>query len=306
MFGFLFRKNKIFDRKRPDFYEGIVTKKEYAHILKMSEQECLRIGKITSIQAGTIKTTNPEDKDEEFTFHLDNLVRKCHYYEKGKWPQVIKEHFSRFPIDKHKAKFLAKDFEYARPLLKVLVRNVKEMPADLVHRSDIPNTATFLILDYDERFHFLRKTDIQEWQMSIPELFEIALTNIAIEKIDIQEVIWADQFELFSFFSGDFSASYMLELAKNAPFSIGKFGSIVAIPTKGSAFVHSINQNIISGFINSFEETFATFHREDEVPVSRHYYWFYEGKFEIIPLQKKPTKIHIELPKSLSQLITRN
>lgn len=306
MFGFLFRKNNFFDRKRPNFYEGIVTKKEYIKILQMSEREIQRIGTITSIQAGTIKVTNPENEEEEFTFHLDNLVRKCHYYEETEWSTIIKKHFGRFPIDKHKAKFLAKDFEHAQPLLKVLVRSNKDIPSEMVCRVDIPNTQTFLILDYDERFHFLTEDDIKEWQIPISELFAIALANIAIEKIDVEEVIWADKFDLFSFFSGDFSASFMLDLAKNTPFAIGRFGSIVALPTKGSAFVHPLNGNTISDFINSFDDTFATFHREDEVPVSKDYYWFYEEKFEIIPIIKQPHKIHIKLPKKLNQLITNS
>lgn len=303
MFGFLFNNNKTFDRKRPDFYEGIVTKKEYADILKLSEQACTRIGKISAIQAGTIKITNPEDTEEEFTFHLDNLVRKCHYYDRGEWQKVVKEHFSRFPIDKHKAKFLSKDFEYARPLLKVLVRSLKEIPEHLVYRSDIPNTSTFLILDYDERFHFLGAEDIREWQIPQSELFEIALANIATEKIDIQEVLWSDQFDLFSFFSGDFSASYILELTKNAPFSIGRFGALVAIPTKGSAFVHPINGNTPLDFIAAFDETFITFHKEDEVPISKQYYWFYNGDFEVFPTVKKNGQVFAELPPKLIHLL---
>lgn len=303
MFGFLFRKNKIFDRKRPPFYSGIVSKSAYAEILAMSEKECTRLGKITSIQAGTIKIASHEKDVEEVSFHLDNLVRKCHHSEKTEWPSIIKNHFGRYPLDKSKAKFLSKDFEYARPLLKVLVRNIKSIPEGMVHRSVIPNTSSFLILDYDERFHFLMDTDIQEWGIPKKELFEIALANISLEKIDVQEVLWADKFELFSFFSGDFSASFMLELTKNAPFAIGKYGAVVAIPTKGSAFVHPLNEATAMGFISAFDETFTTFHREDEVPISEQYYWFYKGRFEIFQEVQKDNKIYIEQPQQLKELL---
>lgn len=299
MFGFLFNKNKIFDRKRPDFYEGIVTKKEYSQILELSERECQRIGKIVSIQAGTIKVTNPKDAEEEFSFHLDNLVRKCKYYGAEEWERIVQEHFSRFPIDQSKAKFLAKDFEYAQPLLKLLVRSPNSMSEQMIQRLDFPNTASFLILDYDERFHFLTEEDIKEWNIPPKELFEIALANIALEKIDIQEVVWAEKFDLFSFFSGDFSASYMVELTKNAPFAIGKFGAVVAIPTKGSAFVHPINGATALSFISTFDETFATFYHQDEVPISDSYYWFYESKFEVFPIEKT----YFELPKKLIELL---
>lgn len=303
MFGFLFNKNKPFDRKRPNFYEGIVTKEEYTKILQMSEEECKRIGKITFIQAGTIKISNPKAEEEEFTFHLDNLVRKCKYYEEQEWPTVIKNHFSRFPIDQSKAKFLLKDFEYARPLLKVLVRSAKTISADMVHRLDLPNTQTFLILDYDERFHFLKEEDIIEWQVPKVELFEIALANIAVEKIDIQEVHWKDEFELYTFFSGDFSASFMVELTKNAPFAIGEFGSVVAIPTKGSAFVHPLNSNTALAFITNFDAAFQSFYNQDEVPISKNYYWFYNGKFEVFEEEKNKDKTLISLPQILEKLL---
>jgi len=305
MFGFLFRKNKIFDRKRPDFYEGIVTKDEYASILKMSEVECLRIGKIASIQAGTISVVEFEE-GHTHDFQLDNLVRKCHHNKQEEWSSVIKSHFSRFPIDKNKAKFLSKDFEYARPLLKVLVRNVKNIPEGMIYRRDIPETSSFLILDYDERFHFLMEKDIQEWEVPKAELFDIALANSGLEKIDIQEILWAEKFELFSFFSGDFSASFLLELSKNAPFTIGRYGAVVAIPTKGSAFVHPLNEDTALGFIHSFDKTFATFHKEDEVSISEHYYWFYNGKFELFPIVKKKEKLYIELPKNLQKLLVNS
>ncbi len=302
MFGSLFNKNKIFDRKRPIFYEGIVSKEEYETILQMSEQECVRLGKIIYIQAGTIKVKSTQD-GEEIAFHLDNLVRKCHHAEEQEWPTIIKNHFSRYPIDKSKAKFLAKDFGYARPYLKVLVRTIKDIPEGMVYQLDIPNTSSFLILDYDERFHFLMEKDIQEWSLSKKELFEIGLANISVEKIDIQEVLWADKYELFSFFSGDFSASFMLELAKNAPFSIGNYGAIVAIPTKGSAFVHPINTHTIEGFINAFDETFVNFHKEDEVPISECYYWYYNREFRIIETSRKDNKINIKLPRKLRMLM---
>lgn len=306
MFGFLFRKNKIFDRKRPDFYEGIVTKKEYSQILELSEKECQRIGKISSIQAGTIKVAHPEKTEEEFSFHLDNLVRKCKYYGAEEWQRIVQEHFNRFPIDQSKAKFLAKDFEYAQALLKLLVRSPNSMSGQMIQRLDLPNTASFLILDYDERFHFLTEDHIKEWNIPKRELFEIALENIALEKIDIQEVVWAEKFELFSFFSGDFSASYIVELAKNAPFAIGKFGAVVAIPTKGSAFVHPINGDTALPFIHSFEDTFSTFYHQDEVPISRYYYWYYEGKFEVFQEKKSSPNSYIEMPIKLNNLLKIN
>jgi len=306
MFGFLFRKNKIFDRKRPNFYEGIVNKKEYAVILQLSEKACQRIGEITSIQAGTLKVANTENPDEEMTFHLDNLVRKCKYQDQADWPDVVENHFSRFPINKSKAKFLLKDFEYARPLLKLLVRSKKELSTDMVQRLDIPKTASYLILDYDERFHFLMEQDIQEWEVPQRELFDIALENIALEKIDIKEVLWQEKFELYTFFSGDFSASFMVELAKNAPFAIGQFGAIVAIPTKGSAFVHPLNENTVLTFIDAFGETLYSFYHEDEVPISNNYYWFYEGKFEVFQEINKKGKIYIQIPKNLRKLLEIN
>ena len=304
MFGFLFRKYNIFDRKRPIFYEGIVSKTEYSTILQLSEQECERIGKITGIQAGTIQVLVSKNKeDEEHLFQLDNLVRKCHYCEEEEWPTVIKNHFSRFPADKSKAKFLSKDFDYARPLLKVLIRNIKDIPEGIVHQLDIPNTSSFLILDYDERFHFLMEEDIQEWNISKKELFEIGFANISLEEIDIQETLWENKFELYSFFSGDFSASFVLELAKNASFAIGNYGAVVAMPTKGSAFVHPLNGKTASGFINAFDETFVTFHREDEVPISKNYYWYYNREFRIIEIQKKDNSIKIKLPRKLRLLL---
>ena len=285
MRNFESNKDTIHDRQRPKFYQGLVSQQEYEQILDYAITAVQKIGEIDTIADGTIKLKNIGEEHRETQFHLDNLVRICKSSHPNEWKSIVNDHFSKFDSNPAKEKYIQKDFDFAAPMIKVLVRLFEDFQAleEFVYRVDFPGTHTFLILDYDNKFHFIRKDQTQEWEKTTPELFEIALDNIAQEEIIINEGTWDDTYEMFSFFSGDFSASFMVDLQRNAHFAIGKYGSVVAIPTKGSALVHPINGTTALNFISSFYKAQQNFFNEDAVPITDKFFWYYRGKYELFP-----------------------
>jgi uncharacterized protein YtpQ (UPF0354 family) len=304
MFDFFKKKSSHIDRTIPDFYKEIINQKEYELILDFAMDSVKAFGEIKSIGEGTITLKNPTDENSDMQFHLDNLVRKCKTYDPKDWQEVIDEHFKKCMINPDKAKYIYKDFDYACDFIKFAVRpkSMFENVEDFVYQIDIPETCTFLILDYDDAFHYVRRADIKEWEKSEKELFEIAFNNINIEKLDIKGLLWNDKYEVISFFSSDFSASYIVDLENNAEFAIGEFGSVVGIPSKGTAFAHPLNGNTAIAFIASFDELLNQFYNNDEVPITNHYYWYYEGNYEMFHERIKDGHKHIVLPPNLEQL----
>ena len=120
---------------------------------------------------------------------------------------------------------------------------------NFIYRTDYPELGTFLVFDYGEKFTYLRKDKAKEWQREDEDLFEVALNNIANESIEIREHTFGGKFIVYVLLSGDFSASYTLLIRQLIDFSIGRFGSIIAIPTKGTAFIHPIESNDIMELI---------------------------------------------------------
>jgi Protein of unknown function (DUF1444) len=304
MFGLFSKKDKNFDRRMPAHYEGIVTQKEYETILDYALAYLQQISEIVSAKDGTIIIKRGDKPEEEMQCHLDNLARRCKSEDPSEWQTIVNQHFARLNVDPHKAKYIFKDFDFAEPMIKYAVRHasIVDKIEEVVHRVDLPETGTFLVLDTDESFRYIRKNDIKEWEKTEKELFEIARQNVALEEIQIGEILWADKFEAYTFLSGDFSASFIVELEKNAAFAIGRYGAVVTIPSKGTAIVHPLNGATALDFIVSFYEMMRNFYVEDQVPITDKFYWYYEGRFELFIEKEKLGKMLISLPKKLEQL----
>lgn len=304
MFGLFSKKDKNFDRRMPSHYEGIVTQKEYETILDYALAYLQQISEIISAKDGTIIIKKADKPEEEMQCHLDNLTRRCKSEDKTEWQTIVNQHFARLNVDPHKVKYIFKDFDFAEPMVKYAVRHASMVDKidEVVHRVDLPETGTFLVLDTDESFRYIRKNDIIEWGKTEKELFDIATQNVALEKIEIAEILWAEKFEAYTFFSGDFSASFIVELEKNAEFAIGRYGAVVTIPSKGTAIVHPLNGVTALAFIVSFYDMMRNFYTEDQVPITDNFYWYYEGRFELFIESEKRGQTLLSLPKKLEQL----
>jgi hypothetical protein len=151
---------------------------------------------------------------------------------------------------------------------------------------DLPETVTFLILDFHDQFHFIKRENIVEWNKSEVELFETGFANVSLEQIEISETLFKGLFNVFTFFSGDFSASFVIELEKNAGYAIGTHGSIVAIPAKGSAFVHPIENDEVMEVISALSDVTKKFFDEDPGNITTNFYWYHDGKFDLFPKEQ--------------------
>src|SRR5262249_16137591 len=152
---------------------------------------------------------------------------------------AIYEHFDKLKDHTSAYNYLFKDLEYAAQFLRVLIKgaDIHENQLDqFIHRCDFPETNTFLLIEFEEQFKYLIKEDIAEWSKTTDELFDIAIGNTPAEEIEVKQYSFCDKFLVYIFFSGDFSSSLMLDLAARAEFAIGSYGSMIAIPAKGTSF----------------------------------------------------------------------
>jgi hypothetical protein len=140
-----------------------------------------------------------------------------------------------------------------------------------------------LILDFDDKFHFLRHENIAAWGKSDAELFALGFANISNEQIDINESQLNERYPIFTFFSGDFASTYIVELERNASFAIGTHGCLIAIPTKGSAFIHPIESREVMNVVEQLSGVIQKFFEEDQGSITTRFYWFYGRVFELFP-----------------------
>lgn len=289
----------------PEEYSNLITQSDYDAILDLSLDFLSTKGTVNKVGNGTIHMKF-NDHEYESRLGFDNLVRKCHKHDPAEWVNVVRDHFGKYKLNKPALDYIFKDFEFAAQLLKPLVKPDGTIPADFlkdfVHRTDFEETNTFIVIDFEDKFQFVRLDNITEWGISVEDLFYIAQQNVNKENIEIKRIDWGEIF-FYALFSGNFSVSYVLDLAQNLPQCIGSLGTMVAIPTKGIAIVFPIEtmQHLVS-FIQTITGLVVQYYNEDESPITDNYYWYHEGQFHLFPYEVSDSQKTIYPPLQLLQL----
>ncbi len=305
MFNF-FGKNRV-DKKIPGDYKHIMDQAGYERMVNIVFNYFRDKGdKVISLIDGMLTVKGEDGKDLKYGF--DNLVRMLTGAEYDDWESIIYSHFNKINFSDEAYKYFFKDYEHARQYLKILVKHEailgNEFAKDLVLRTDFPGTRTVLVFDYENQFRYLKREEVAAWNMSAELLFEEALNNVSEEDVSINKMEHDDGWEFFSFFSGDFSASRMIELEKYFDFAVGQFGSLVAIPTKGSAFVAPLTDNRVTARIELIAPLVSQFFEQDPGNITNNFYWIYQGAIECFPTQSAGDGyITVKLPQSLVALL---
>lgn len=288
--------------KLPESYKPLVSQQDYNKIINIIKKYHTDNNlKITKIGEGEIVVVVDE---EERHAYLDNLVRVLSINDKTLWQRLIYEHFDKSKDHSSAYNYLFKDFEYASQFLRVLIKSdelFQDIIQDYVHRVDFPSTNTFLVLEYEQQFRYLTYKDIEEWDKPHAELFDIAIANIPREEIQVKEYQYSERFNVLVFISGDYSAALMLDM----PVSAGAYGNLVAIPTKGTAFVHRIDSTDIMDLVAELAPTVGQFYNEDPGSITTNFYWLYEDRVEVFPVKEDENGFYVSLPADLQEAFSK-
>lgn len=301
MFDIFKRKNTI---TLPKNYADLIDRKGYEIFLNKCLSTLKDLGyNIRSYDNGDI--VYEKEDSEEAHFYLDNILRKYLQANEGEKDTEILTHFTKLKDQSKAYDYLYKDFDYAKQFLKVLLKADDILPNndDFVFQKHFPQLLTFLVLDFEEQFHYAERKRVSEWKVEEDELFSIALNNVRQENIEIKQYTFDDKYEAFALFSGDFSASYSLLIEQELDFAIGKFGSLIALPTKGSTFLYPIETDDVLDVIVTIYPTIEQFFNEDPGNITLDFFWYYKGRFELFG--KTPNEdgtINISKPEKLNEL----
>lgn len=268
---------KFFKKKKievPETYKNLIGQSEY----EIFVNQCLSV--LKDLGVDVIRYENGDitykGENEDSHYFLDNLVRKYVQVEKENQLTEIKDHFKKLQETPYAYDYLFKDFDYVKQFLKVLIKPTDINPNidDFVTRIDYPDLLTVLVLDFEDRFHYIRKDEAILWGVDYEKLFKIALDNISQENVEIRKHLFDDKFDVYVLLSGDFSASFSLLINTHMDFAIGEYGSLIGIPTKGTVFIHPITSNDFMDMTSTFYHEIEKFYNEDPNNISTNFYWF--------------------------------
>jgi hypothetical protein len=272
----------------PTQYTHLINQEEYTRILEISQDYLSQYGYINGLENGVILFIDSNSETNRFA--LDNLIRKLNGQDSKIWEEMIKEHFYNF-FNNSESKYDFNDLNQIKDILVIRIYpdgyfEAANFQDKIVYRVDFEDTKSTLVYDLPDKFQPVEQSEFKNWNISIESAFKIALDNVNRMDVEISKQNHENGFELYSFFSGDFSASFLLDLKGNANFTIGKYGSLVSIPTKGSAFVHPINHNDIALVLGDIHDMVIKFYDEDPGPISVNYYWYFHKKFMKFPVTR--------------------
>ncbi|NJO90068.1 MAG: hypothetical protein HC831_14820 [Chloroflexia bacterium] len=164
MFKF-FRKNKI---QVPENYKNFISQSDYNVFIHQVLSVLQDLGvQVESFENGDIAYRGKNNLESHY--YLDNLIRLYVQADPKDKLSEITNHFRKLQESPHVYEYLFKDYDYAKQFLKVLIKPLDIAPNidDFVTREDYPDLLTMLVLDYEERFHFIkkRKQIFGKWNM---------------------------------------------------------------------------------------------------------------------------------------------
>jgi hypothetical protein len=303
---------KIMSYDFPDRYAELVTKDQYNDLLKKLISNFKIRGIKNSYQGDGVFAIKYDKYEGQFV--MDNLIRTVIKQEQSEWENEISKFLDKFHVDENYHKNVLENFEMAKPLLRILIKpnsfDLSRPDSKQIARTDFPETYSLLTLELDGQFLFLTENDIKHWNKSIPDLYKTAIEYIPYNEIKGNELkiefgTSEDFLMLYLFTSGDFAASAMLDLPNGAAVAIGKFGSLVAIPSKGKAYCHPIEGGNILRLTKVISQLAEKDFKEDPGNINTNFYWIYKDKIELFP-KSENTEFVCKLPDRLLDLLRPN
>jgi hypothetical protein len=303
---------KIMSYDFPERFSKLLTKEQYGEVIKeISHYFKTRHVKHEYLGDGIFKF---EDKGYKGQLTVDNLVRLLSQREKSQWKDTITNFADKYQVDENNLEKIYANFDIARPLLRVLIKpdsyDLSHKDSKQIAKVDFPETYSLLTIELNGRFLFLTEANIKQWNKSIGELYKIAIENTPYDEINIIQIKMEfdtaeDYLMVYYFASGDFSAAAMLDLNNGFDTGVGKFGSLVTIPSKGKAYCHPINGGNILRLTKLLSQLAEKQHAEDPGEINLNFYWIYKDKIEKI--QTKPeSETGYKLPDKLRDLLMPN
>lgn len=289
----------------PERYSNVISEERYIQVLEIAQDYLVQFGEVINVSDGLIDFSQGGDSTSRFG--LDNLIRTLAGKDPQEWKEDIEDHFSRI-ISQVEENYDVDDFEAIKNILGIRVYSDSyfdgmDLRAELISRIDFEDTKSYLVFDYPDKFQLVYKENFANWGITEDEAFKIALEHASKYEVEIRKYEF-ETFNQFSFFSSTHSVSYILDFEQNASMCIGKAGSIVNIPTQGSAFAIPIDGPNVKEMIEEIGETIVKFFDEDPGNITTNYYWYYNGKFTKFSSTKSDDGFKVlDYPKELESLI---
>lgn len=247
------------------------------------------------------------------TYGLYNLAQACNGQPRRSWSKVIRKHFEALLKSEEDYEAMLKQaerFEHIKDLLAVRV-----YPADyelttthaswIIKKTDLEETITTLVIDLPKSIVNVQPNLIDKWGCSLPYLFSLGVSNVKRKYHTRWKKRSFGDIEAWTAYTKDFYASTRLFFLNDFPFTIGRYGSIVAVANRNTVIAYPIEDSKVVKAITNIASAAKYMYENNPGPVSTHLYWYHEGKFEILRCLVEGDNLNITPPDGLLNILDK-
>ena len=232
------------------------------------------------------------------TLGLINVAQVCKQNEQSDYTQIIKEHFDcliRADLFDKEFKQIVHNYEEVKQYIgtrlystDLFLQVEKEKILGIDFAGDVFKT---LIFDLPDSISWITPDQVDKWNKSLDELFEMGIQNIKNKyPLDISQQKF-DEFKIW-FIQGDhfFTPNIVFDL-NNQQKLIGSKGSLIGIPHRHAVIIYPIENIEVVKAINTLIPVVNGMYEEGPGSVSNNLFWYQNGKFENLPYKIEDNKI---------------
>lgn len=223
-------------------------------------------------------------------FGLENLAQLCSRVPRDEWSLAVEQHFvslERARVEQAEWDERGVDFAWAaeRLLLRVYPRDfLDDGRADwLVHRMDLPGTATILVADLPSSVLTLKRDVVDGWGRSAEELFSLALDQLADQcPVDLEWTELVAGSLAVAVLSAEhlYAATHALRLGE-WPELVGPHGTLLAVPNRHTLIAYPIEDQRVLGAVQRLVPLVQRMFEQGPGSIAEHLFWRRtDGRFE--------------------------
>lgn len=253
--------------------------------------------------------------ENEFGFEnlgLINIAQVCKQENPKSYKEIITEHFdAMIRTHKFEQEFnkIADNFEEVKKYIGVRLYNneyVSYIGKEFTIGKDFAGDIyAMIVFDFPDSVLSIKPEQIQTWNKSIDELFEIGKNNIR-EKYPIN--ISKEQFGEFSIIFGNadhfFTPNIVFDI-ENRPELIGTYGSIIGLPHRYSILLYPIEDLEVLDAINGLVPAVYGMNEEGPGSLSNNIFWYFNNTFTQLPYELENNKLELIPPEKFVEMLNK-
>lgn len=243
---------------------------------------------------------------------LFNLAKMCKQNKRANYAGIISDHFDILRKSyefNQEFKKIERDFEQICKYIAVRLYDVEYLSAtsrdNFISKKIAGELFAVLVFDFPDTIIHIKPTQIEQWNKSVNELFEVGIENVKKNyKLDINVVEFGPEKEsLYVCETPHFFAPNIVFELRSHEELIGKGGCLVAIPNRNIALVYPINNLNVVNVVNSLCVTVPNLYDNNPGMLTKEIYWCFEGKITLLPYTIENKKICFTPPVDFIELL---